>query len=190
MPNKINYGITNVYYSVLTETLGTNGQYTETYGTPKRLIGARAIALSAQNDNVQFPADNNANYFTQQIFSGYDGTLTMATLSDDFRKDIFGEQEDTNDLVGESLNDQPKAFALMFQFEGDANAVRHVLYRCTAGKPDISSNTKGTTIEPNEIAIPVRAGGRLSDGLVKWKCDSTSATQYDAWFTAVYVPTI
>lgn len=189
MPNKINYGITNVYYSVVTETL-TNGVYTETYGTPKRLIGARAISLSAQNDKVQFPADNNADYFTQQIFSGYDGTLTMAILDDDFRKDVYGEQEDSNNLVGESINDQPKAFALLFQFEGDANAVRHVLYRCTAGKADIASTTKGTTIEPNEIAIPVTAGGRLSDGLVKWKCGADTATQYNAWFTSVYVPTL
>lgn len=185
--NKIHYGITNVYYSVLTETLGTNGQYTETYANPKRLIGARAISLSAQNENVQFSADNNPNYFAQQVFSGYDGTLTMATLSDDFRTDVFGETADTNELLTESINDTPKPFALLFQFEGDENAVRHVLYRCTAGKPEIASTTKGTTIEPNEIAIPVTAGGRLSDGKVKCDCAEDKTTQYNAWFTSVYV---
>lgn len=186
MANKIHYGIENVYFAVVTETLGTNGQYTETYATPKRLIGARAISLSAQNENVQFSADNNPNYFAQQIFSGYDGTLTMATLSDDFRKEVLGETADTNELITENINDNPKPFALLFQFEGDANATRHVLYRCTAGKPEIASTTKGTTIEPNEIAVPVTAGGRMSDGKVKCSCPEDSATQYSAWFSAVY----
>lgn len=189
--NRVNYGITNVYYSVLTETLGEGGQYTETYATPKRLIGARSISLPAKDEAVNFPADNDANYFNQHIFSGYDGTLTLATLDNDFRKDIYGEQEDTNGLIGESIYDEPKKFALLFQFEGDAHATRHVLYRCSAGKHELASNTKDTTIEPNELAIPITAGGRLSDGLVKWKCpnDATHQAQYDAWNTSVYIPT-
>lgn len=186
--NLIGYGITNVYYAVLTETLGENGQYTETYGTPKRLVGARALSLPAQDESVNFPADNNPNYFTQRIFSGYDGTLTLAELSDDFRKDIYGEQADSNGLIGESINDQPKKFALLFQIEGDAHATRHVLYRCSAGKFELSTTTRDTSIEPNEIAIPITAGGRLSDGLVKWRCPATD-TQYATWNTAVYVPT-
>lgn len=184
--NKIHYGIENVYFAVVTETLGTNGQYTESYATPKRLIGARAISLSAQNENVQFSADNNPNYFTQQIFSGYDGTLTMATLSDDFRTEVLGETATNTDIITENINDEPKPFALLFQFEGDANATRHVMYRCTAGKPEIASTTKGTTIEPNEIAVPITAGGRMSDGKVKASCPETSTTEYDSWFTAVY----
>ena len=190
MANKIHYGITNVYYAVVTETLGTNGQYTETYATPKRLIGARSISLSPSQETVNFAADNDANYYTDSIFSGYEGNLVLATLSDEFRTEVYGEQTDTNELVGESIYDKPKKFALIFQFEGDENATRHVLYRCTAGKYEISSETKDTTVSPGEISIPVTVGGRLSDGLVKWKCGADKATQYNAWNTAVYVPTI
>ncbi len=189
MANKVHYGITNVYYAVLTETLGTNGQYTETYATPKRLIGARSISLSPTQENVNFAADNDANYFTQNIFSGYEGNLVLATLDDDFRKDVYGEKADTNQLVGENINDTPKKFALIFQFEGDENATRHVLYRCSAGKHEIASTTKDTTISPNEISVPITVGSRLSDGLVKWKCTADKTTQYNAWNTAVYVPT-
>ena len=189
MANKIHYGITNVYYSVLTETLGTNGQYTETYAAPVRLIGARSISLSPQQETVNFPADNDANYYTDNIMTGYEGNLVLATLSDDFRKDVYGERADTNQLVGESLSDKPKKFALLFQFEGDENATRHVLYRCTAGKYEISSETKDTTVSPGEISIPITAGGRLSDGLVKWKCGADKTTQYNAWNSSVYGPT-
>lgn len=187
---KIHYGITNVYYAKLTETLSTtNGQYSETYATPKRLIGARSISLPANEESVNFAADNNAEYFSQRIFSGYEGTLVLATLSDDFRKDIYGERTDTNGLVGESLTDQPSKFALIFQFETDDKAVRHVLYRCSAGKYEISSETKDTTISPGEISIPITAGGRLSDGLVKWKATADNTTQYNGWNSSVYVPT-
>ena len=186
---KIHYGICNVYYSVLTETLGTNGQYTESYGSPKQLIGARSISLSPTQENVNFAADNNANYYTQNIFSGYEGTLVLATLDDNFRKDIYGEKTDTNNLVGESIYDTPKKFALLFQFETDDKAVRHIMYRCSAGKYEIASSTKDQTIEPGEISIPITSGGRLSDGLVKWKCDGSATTQYNSWYSSVYVPT-
>lgn len=189
MANKIHYGITNVYYAVVTELLGTNGQYSESYATPKRLLGARSISLSPTQENVNFAADNDANYFSQNIFSGYEGNLVLATLEDDFRKDVYGERTDTNSLVGESINDQPKKFALIFQFEGDDKATRHVLYRCSAGKYEISSTTKDTTISPEEISIPITVGSRLSDGLVKWKVTAASTTQYNAWNNSVYVPT-
>lgn len=187
---KIFYGITNVYYAVVTETMGSNGQYSETYRTPKRLIGARAIALTAQSENVNFPADNNPEYWRTTINSGYEGTLTLATLSDDFRKDVYGEQEDTNGLVGETLADKPKPFALMYQFEDDEAATRHILYRCVAGHHDINSQTRDTTISPGELAIPITAGGRLSDQKVKWSCPASKTAQYNAWNTAVYVPTV
>lgn len=188
MAKRIFYGLTNVYYSVVTETLGSNGQYTETYGTPKRMIGAVGITLPASNEEVQFPADNDANYFNQQVFSGYSGgTLELRTLDDDFRKDVFGETEDTNNILIENINDTPKYIALMFQFEDDESATRHVLYRVSVGKPDISSQTKSTTIPEVTLSLPLTAGGRLSDGVVKAKADATAnTTQYNAWFTAVY----
>ena len=188
MAKRIFYGLTNVYYSVVTETLGNNGQYTETYATPKRMIGAVGITLPASNEEVQFPADNDANYFNQQVFSGYSGgTLEMRTLDDDFRKDVFGETEDTNNILIENINDTPKYIALMFQFEDDESATRHVLYRVSVGKPDISSQTKSTTIPEVTLSLPLTAGGRLSDGVVKAKADATAnTTQYNAWFTAVY----
>ena len=184
MANKVTYGLTNVYYSVITETL-TNGVWTETYATPVRMLGARAISLSANSEENNFAADNNAKYFSQYSNSGYDGTLTMAIMDDDFREEVLGETKDTNDNMVQSINDKPKAFALLFQFEGDDKATRHVMYRCTAGQPDVASTTQDTTIEPNEIAIPISAGGRMSDGKVKASVKDGN-TGYSTFFSAVY----
>lgn len=184
MANKIEYGLQDVYYSIVTETL-TGGVWSESYATPVRMIGARSISLSANSENTNFPADNNAKYFTQYVNSGYEGTLTMAILDDTFRSAVLGETIDTNSNVTETINDTPKVFALLFQFEGDDKNVRHVMYRCTAGQPDISSQTKDTSIEPNEIAIPISCSGRMSDGKVKARVNEGN-TGYSTFFTTVY----
>ena len=189
MANKITYGIKNVYYAPVTEAL-SGSTWTVTYGTPVAMLGARAISLSAQNENVQFSADNNPNYFTQNIFSGYEGDITMAIVGDDFRKACLGEVQDDNGLVGQSIDDKPKPFALLFQFEGDDEEIRHVLYRCIAGQTDVSSKTKETTIDPNEETISINCAGSLDKGFVKWKCKKSNTTQYNGWYTNVYVPTI
>lgn len=190
MANKITYGIKNVYYAKATETLSTAGTWSVTYGAPKAMLGARAISLTAQNDTVDFSADNNPKYFTQNLFNGYEGDLTMAIIGDDFRKDCLGEKQDTNGLVGQSINDKPNPFALLFQFEGDESETRHVLYRCIAGQTDVSSKTREETIDPNEEAISLNCGGAVDTGFVKWKCPKTVTTQYNSWFSTVYVPTV
>lgn len=190
MANKIFYGINNVYYAVVTETLGTDGTWSESYGTPARLNGAVGITLPASNESIQFPADNDANYFMQQVFTGYTGgSLELRYLDVAFKKAVFGQTEDTNSVLKENINDKPKYIALMFQFEGDATNTRHCLYRVSVGVPDTSSTTKTTTIPEVTVSLPLTAGGRLSDGLVKTQADSTGqATQYNAWFSAVYEP--
>ena len=189
MANKIFYGISNVYYSVVTETLNTAGQWTETYGTPKALKGAVGITLPASNEDIQFAADNDANYFMQKVFTGYSGgTLELRELDDTFRKDVFGNAADTNNVLKEKITDSPKYIALLFQFEGDSTNTRYCLYRVSVGLPDTTSQTKTTTIPEVTLSLPLTAGGRLSDGLVKTKVDAAITTQYNAWFSAVYEP--
>lgn len=189
MANKIFYGISNVYYSVVTETL-SGGAWTETYATPKPLKGAVGITLPASNESISFAADNDANYFMQQVFTGYSGgSLELRNLDDEFRTDVFGNSADTNDILKENINDKPKYVALLFQFEGDETNTRYCLYRVSIGIPDSTSSTKTTTIPEITLSLPLTAGGRLSDGLVKTKADSTAnATQYNSWFSAVYIP--
>lgn len=190
MANKIFYGISNVHYAVVTEALNTSGQWVETYGTPKALKGAVGITLPASNESIQFPADNDANYFMQQVFTGYSGgSLELRYLDDTFRKDVFGNDVDDNSILEENINDQPKFIALLFQFEGDDTNTRYCLYRVSVGLPDTTSNTKTTTIPEVTLSLPLTAGGRLSDGVVKTKADETAnSTQYAAWFSAVYTP--
>lgn len=188
--NKVKYGLSNVYYSVATETLSTTGTYTYSYATPVPIRGAVNLSLNQNGEQTVFRADN-IDYFVTYSNNGYEGDLEVAILPDSFLKDVLGCQTDSNQVLYESTKQTRKSFALLFQFEGDQNARRHVLYNCRASRPNIASQTTDTTIEPVTDTLSLTATGRLNDGVVKasTKLDDHSSTQYNNWFTTVYVVT-
>lgn len=97
------------------------------------------------------------------------------------------EKTDENGLMYENATVNPKAFALLFEFDGDINAVKHVLYNCKATRPSISSQTKEETIEPQTESISITATPR-PDGLVKGRCADSTATAFSEWYEQVILP--
>lgn len=183
--------MSRVYYSKRTETLvTTTGQYTYSYASPKALVGAVSLNLNANGEQTTFRADN-VDYWVTYSNNGYEGDLELAIVSDDFKKDCLGYVLDNNNLLVEKSDAQPAAFALLFQFEGDNNARRHVFYNCKATRPATASQTTGTSIEPVTETINIKATPRLNDSVVKAssKLDDTSSSQYTNWFSTVQVPT-
>ena len=78
--------------------------------------------------------------------------------------------------------------ALLFEFDGDQKAIRHVMYNCTASRPTIESQTKESSIEPGTETLSIAADPR-EDGLVKSRTgDDTSTATYNNWYKNVYVP--
>lgn len=188
MPNKIKYGLKNVYYAVA--TIAANGS--ATYTAPKALPGAVSISLDPQGDTTPFYADNVA-YWTGIANTGYEGDLEVAMLSDDFYKDVLGNLEDKVGVLYETNNASPIHFALMFQFEGDVEATRHIFYNCTAARPNIGSETQGETVEPGTETVTLTANSiyvpDLDKDVIKAKAtNSESPTAYAAWFTQPYIP--
>lgn len=185
--NKVKYGISNCYYAVA--TIAANG--TATYATPKALPGAVSLSLDAQGESTPFYADNIV-YYTGAVNSGYQGDFELAKVTDDFCTDVLGFAADANGVLYEDYNAPTVHFALIFQFEGDAHARRHVLYNCTCTRPALASSTKSETVEPQTDTLTITAtsihNSALDKDITKASVTPTEATQYNGWNTAVYQP--
>ena len=189
MANKIKYGIKNCYYAVA--TIQTDGS--ATYTTPVALPGAVSLSMEQQGDANTFYADNIA-YFVSQANNGYQGDLEIALVPEGFKRDILGYQLGANNVLVEDANASPVHFALLFQFEGDAKATRHVLYNCVAARPNVAGATKEDTVTPQTETLNLTATSiyctAIDKDIVKGETvNATTDTVYNAWSTAVTLPT-
>ena len=188
-PNKIKYGLKNVYYAKATIA----SDNTATFGTPVAIPGAVNLTLDAQGDRSPFNADN-IEYYVSVANNGYEGDLEIALVPESFEKDILGMVEDNKDVLLEDANAEPKHFALLFQFEGDQRAKKHVIYNCTATRQSIEGETKGENIDPKTETLSLRAApihvSAINKDIVKAKTtDTTDTATYNGWNSTVYVPT-
>lgn len=183
--NKVQFGIKKVHYVPFTVAAGVI-----TYSTPIPIPGAVELTLEPRGDMVEFYADD-VLYYSASNNQGYDGTLSIAAIPESFATDILGEVKDATDMVlTEMANAKGKPFALLFEFDGDVKATRHVLYSCTASRPSQSSSTKTNAAEPNAQELVFVASPRETDLAVKTKTTATTpAAVYDAWYTEVYEKT-
>lgn len=186
--NKIKYNLKNVHAAKLTETTGEDGAVSYTYDTPKAIPGAVSIGLDAEGETSPFYADGIV-YFRSSTNNGYSGDLEIALVPEWFRKEILQEELDSNKvLIEKSTVTESVKFALLFEFEGDVNAIRHVMYACSTSRPSVASQTKEETIEPGTETLSLTADPR-GDGLVKARTgDETTQEAYAGWYKAVYVP--
>jgi len=188
MANKVKYGLSNVYYAKATIDPSTGAA---TYDTPVAIKGAVNLSLDPQGELSPFYADN-IKYYIVNNNSGYEGDLEIALIPDSFRKDILGEVEDDNNVLVEVTDAPTQPFALLFQFEGDSNATRHVMYNCTATRPTVAGATKEDSTEVQTETLNLSCASvynaSLDANVVKAKCpnDGASATTYATWNTAVY----
>ncbi|MGG6796563.1 UNVERIFIED_CONTAM: phage tail protein [Streptococcus canis] len=184
MGNKVKYNLKNVHAAKLKKD--TNGAFS--YENPKAIPGAVSISLDAEGESSPFYADGIV-YFRSTANNGYSGDLEIALIPEWFRTEILKEELDKNGVLVEKANvSETEKFALLFEFDGDINAIRHVLYNCSASRPSIESETKEDTIEPGTETLSLTADPR-EDGLVKSRTgDTTSADTYANWYKNVYVP--
>lgn len=197
---KVFYGLSNVHYALLTETVDPQtGVITTSYGAPKLWPGAVNITLDPSGNPIIFSADNSA-YYTIANNQGYEGDYECALIPDEIRTDTLGNKKDGNGVVVETDHDQISYFALMFEFNTDKNPNRYVFYKVSlAQRPSTASETVDVTsdisIKTEKVkfkAMP-QASATTIDGvechLVKaFTSQNVDATTYASFYSSVYTP--
>lgn len=180
--NKIKYNLKNVHYAVQSDAVDG----VVTYEKPVAILGSVSISLDAQGDISPFYADGIV-YYKSASNNGYEGDLEVALLPESFRTDVLGEELDGKKVLIENANAKQAAFALLFEFDGDEKAIRHVLYNCSATRPSVESSTKEESIEPVTETLTISATP-LTNGDIKAKTgDTTDEVTYSSWYDNVYV---
>ena len=183
--NKVKFGLNKVHWAKIT---AWSDEGMPTFATPVRLPGAVSLSIDANGENENFYADNCV-YYVINNNAGYDGDLEVALITTDFATAILGEQLDSKGVLVERNDAETSQFALMFEFDGDKNHIRHVLYCCSASRPATEGETteESKSVKTETLSLKATA---LPSGLVKSKtCESTDQTTYDNWYNAVYIPT-
>lgn len=179
--NKVKYNLKNVHYAL--QTTGAEGAIT--FEKPVPIRGSVSISLDAQGDISPFYADGIV-FYKSAANNGYEGDLEVALLPESFRTDVLGEELDTKKVLIETADAKQAAFALLFEFDGDEKAIRHVLYNCAATRPSVESSTKEESIEPVTETLTISATP-LPNGRIKAKTgDTTDESTYNSWYNAVY----
>lgn len=182
MANKVKFGFKNAYYATITE--GAGGAIT--YGTPVQLKGAVSMSLSPSGDTTEFYADDSL-YFSDVNNNGYEGTLELALVPDDFKIACLGATKDANNVLVENSTTVNAPFALLCEFTGDEKARKFVFYHCVASRPDLNATTKGESVDVQSetLNLTIRP---TADGVVKAETSETTSTGIlEAWYNAVYV---
>ena len=185
---KVKYGLKNCYYALA--TIGADG--TATYGSPVRLPGAVSLTMDPAGEQTNFYADDSV-YFSVGGANGYTGTLEIAMIPDAFRENCLGEVKQDGVYIETGVGSS-QAFALLFEFQSDENAIKHVLYNVTASRPSITGQTKGETVEVQTDTLNLTAStvfnAALNKDIVKARVADDQAAAYSSWYTTVYQPVV
>lgn len=188
--NKVKFGLNNVHYAVISgwTTDSVTGETKPVYETPKRIPGAVNLSLDANGEAENLYADNGV-YYVINNNSGYEGDLEIALMPTIFATDVLGEKIDNNGLLVENKDAELAEFALLWEFDGDQHHIRHIAYRCSATRPNISGATTEESSTPQTDTIPIKMMA-LPEGLVKAKTLSSTADEiYSNWYNTVQMPT-
>lgn len=184
--NKIKYGLEKVAFAVATIAANNSA----TYAAPIMCPGARSLSLEAQGEQTKWWADNIAYYIIDDN-NGYEGDLEVARFPDEVLAAIWNIAKAANGISYEDADREAVHFALLFEFSGDQQKTRHVMYNCTATRPSVASSTREDTTEPQTETCTITATSiyvaALDKNVNRGFCGPDDAA-YENFYTAVVLP--
>lgn len=179
--NKVQFNLKNVHYAVLGGTAEA-----PTWETPVHVPGAVTLTLDPQGNVEPFYADGIV-YYNSVANNGYSGDLEIARFPDQMLTDIWGFKiTETDKVILENANEEPKAFALLYQIDGDKNNDLYCLYNCTGTRPAIGGTTNTDTKTPQTRSSTISAVALENGNVMARTTAETPDTVKEKWFTKVF----
>lgn len=192
---KINFGLSNVHYSIYTPAAGSTAA---SFGTPVAMPGAVSLSLDVEGDENDFYADNS-KWFSQKTNNGYTGELELAYVDDDLKKALLGYRTVTTGSSESAVTELVEVadakfaeFALMFQIDSNQDGHKaYVFYKCTLDRPSVSAETTSESITPSTTSLPITIVPFVLASGDKIVNRAHVLTASDTWFsTAPAIPTL
>lgn len=181
--NKVTYGLRSTYIAFQ----GSGGSYE----TPIAIPGAVNFTPTPEGNKTTFYADD-MKYYVVSSNNGYNADIEWANIPDTVLKEMLGWEIDSNGMLVEVADAQPKKFALMGEVQGDAKNRRFVYYDVQAERPSNNLQTKTETTNPAVKTLPVSISPISINGKYVVKGDlelnATNAAVYNAFFSEVIKP--
>lgn len=181
--NKVQFNLKNVHYAVLTPPTEPNGE--TKYATPVAVPGAVTLTLDPQGSVEPFYADGIV-YYQSVANNGYSGDLEVARIHDQMLQDVWGFELNSDKVITENSNVEPKAFALLYQIDGDVNNDYYCLYNCTGTRPGIGGTTNTETKTPQTRTSTISAVPLPDGNVMARTTGETTKSVKDEWFKSVY----
>lgn len=124
-----------------------------TYAAPVPILGAKQIEAELNYESVQFYSDNAID-FSDFIFNGGEGTLTVSGLSMTEYQTLFGSTVTAGSVLVKSTDIAPE-LAILFERKklGTAETVLYALYACKFAPPAISAQTLEGGVEEETVEL-------------------------------------
>lgn len=176
--NKVKFNLKNVHIAPIKKD---TGEYDEIFALP----GAVSLTLDAQGDIEKFYADG-VIYYQSAPNNGYEGSLEIAMITDEFREKIFGEKPNDEKVQIENVDTQFNDFALGFQVDGDQHNNLFWYFNCTATRPSTSATTLEDSKTPQTDTLNISCAPDKEGNIRAKTTDETDESIRTKWFTEVY----